>query len=247
METDRIARIEEAALNAWPSPRQRVYDGWLLRFTGGPSKRVNSVNVLYPSSLPLAEKIRFCEAAYAGAGLPALFRLPAPFSPPELEQALLQSGYHAFDETFVLWKILRGEALDLGDLRVASYATEDWMPYKGQISGAAGEPLALQEQIIHCIVPEKNLIVLFAGEQPVACGMGVLEGDLLGYFSIYTHHDARRQGYARLVMAALTQWGIEKGARIGYLQVEGFNQPARELYRQLGFELCYPYQYFTKE
>ncbi len=247
METDRIARIEEAALNAWPSPRQMVYDGWLLRFTGGPSKRVNSVNVLHPSSLPLAEKIRFCEAVYAGAGLPALFRVSAPFSPPELEQTLLQFGYHAFDETFVLWEALRDETLNLGNLSVESYATEDWIPYKGQISGSAGEPLALQERIINGIVPEKNLIVLFAGEQPVACGMGVLEGDLLGFFSIYTHHAARRQGYARMVMAALTQWGIEKGARIGYLQVEGFNQPARALYRQLGFELCYPYRYFTKE
>jgi predicted GNAT family acetyltransferase len=31
------------------------------------------------------------------------------------------------------------------------------------------------------------------------------------------------------------------------LQVESFNQPARALYAQLGFELAYTYQYFKKD
>lgn len=247
MEFDRITRVEEAALNAWPAPRQMIYDGWLLRFTGGPSKRVNSVNVIHPSSLPLAEKIAFCESIYALAELPPLFRVPAPFSTPELVQSLLEAGYHAFDETHVLTRKL-GEAEPLPDgLRVESFSVDDWIPYKGLISDAAPGPLALQQQILHCIMPEKQLIVLSAGEVPVACGMGVHEGDLLGYFSIYTQHDARRQGYARVVMAALTAWGLRRGAKLGYLQVEGFNQPARALYRQLGFELCYPYEYYKKE
>ena len=247
MEYDRITRIEEAALNAWPAPRQMIYDGWLLRFTGGPSKRVNSVNVIHPSSLPLAEKIAFCESIYALAELPTLFRVPAPFSTAELLQSLVKASYQAFDETHVLTRELGDlEPLPEG-LRVETFSVDDWIPYKGLISQAESRPLALQQQILHCIVPEKKLIVLFAGEVPVACGMGVYEGDLLGYFSIYTHHDARRQGYAQVVMSELTAWGLQQGAKLGYLQVEGFNQPARALYRQIGFELCYTYQYFKKE
>ena len=247
MDLEWIARIEEAALNAWPSPRQMVYDGWLLRFTDGPSKRVNAVNIRYPSSLSLAEKIRFCEAVYAGVELPCLFRVPEPFSMPDLEESLSQSGYQSFDVTYVLTRELAEEHLYAGELRVEVFETADWIPFKGQISETVGESLALQEQIINCIVPEKRLIVLFAGEQAVACGMGVLEGDLLGYFSIYTHHDARRKGYAQQVMAALTHWGRQKGATRGYLQVESFNLPARSLYAQLGFELGYTYQYFKKD
>lgn len=247
MENNQIPRIEEAALNAWPSPRQMIYDGWLLRFTGGPSKRVNSVNVRYPSRLPLREKIDFCETIYAKVGLPSLFRLPAPFVSPELVQSLLKAGYQAFDETYVLTRELGDTELLPEGLRVATLSIDEWIPYKGLISEAKPGPLALQSQILHCIVPQKKLIVLFAGDVPVACGMGVLEGDLLGYFSIYTQHDARRKGYARVVMAALTDWGRQRGARLGYLQVEGFNQPARALYGQLGFELRYPYEYYKKE
>lgn len=247
MEQDRITRIEEAALNAWPAPRQMVYDGWLLRFTGGPSKRVNSVNVFYPSSLPLAEKIAFCEAVYALAAQPPLFRVPVPFSTPDLVQSLLKAGYHAFDETHVLTRELGDTEPVPEGLRVETFSIDEWIPYKGLISDAEPHPLALQQQILHCIVPEKRLIVLFAGDRPVACGMGALEGDFLGYFSIYTQHDARRKGYARVVMSALTAWGLQQGATLGYLQVEGFNQPAKALYRQLGFELCYPYEYYKKE
>jgi GNAT superfamily N-acetyltransferase len=247
MDLEWIARMEEAALNAWPSSRQMVYDGWLLRFTGGPSKRVNAVNIRYSSTLPLAKKIDYCEAVYAGVGLPCLFRVPEPFSSPELEEALTQSGYHSFDVTYVLTRELAEENLHYKDLRVEVFETADWIPFKGEISGAPSESLALQEQIINCIAPQKRLIVLFTGERPVACGMGVLEGELLGYFSIYTHHDARRKGYARQVMATLTHWGRRQGATRGYLQVESFNQPARTLYAKLGFELAYAYQYFKKE
>ena len=247
MASDRILRIEEAALNAWPTPRQMVYDGWLLRFTGGPSKRVNSANVLYPSSLSLEEKIAFVETAYANAALPPLFRVPAPFSTPELVESLLTAGFQPFDETYVLTREL-GLPDPVPDyLRVQTLTVDDWIPYKGQISEAQPGPLALQQQIIHCIMPQKKLIVLFDEDQPVACGMGVLEDDLLGFFSIYTHHDARRKGYARAVMAALTDWGLQAGAKLGYLQVEGFNQPAIALYRRLGFDLCYPYEYYKKE
>ena len=247
MDFDPIPRIEEAALNAWPAPRQMVYDGWLLRFTGGPSKWVNSANVLYPSSLPLAQKFTFCEKAYAIANLPPLFRVPAPYSTPDLVQSLADSSYQPFDETYVLTRDLTPQEPLPDNLRMQILSVDDWIPYKGLISEAQPGPLALQREIIHCIVPQKSLIVLFAGDQPVACGMGVLEGDLLGFFSIYTHHDARRKGYARAVMAALTNWGRQGGAKLGYLQVEGLNEPARTLYRRLGFELCYPYQYYKKE
>ncbi|QRN82140.1 GNAT family N-acetyltransferase [Chloroflexota bacterium] len=247
MKIDHISRIEEVALNAWPSPRQMVYDGWLLRFTGGPSKRVNSANVLYPSRLSLPEKIKYCEAVYAQAELPPLFRVPTPFSTPELEQSLLAAGYHSFDETYVLTCELAATDPVPENLWVQAFSVDEWIPYKGSICGTQPGPLSRQQQILHCIVPQTTLIVLFAGEQPVACGMGVLEGDLLGFFSIYTHHDVRRMGYARVVMSALTSWGLQGGAKLGYLQVEGCNQPARALYRQLGFELCYPYEYYKKE
>ncbi|MDY6874538.1 MAG: GNAT family N-acetyltransferase [Chloroflexota bacterium] len=246
MDLNRMGRIEEAAFNAWPAPRQMIYDGWLLRFTGGPSKRVNSVNVRYPSYFPLAEKIAFCESVYEAVGQPAIFRLPAPFHGNELVSALEQSGYAAYDETHVLTRPLMHKPACPEGMAVRSFHIPDWLPYKAAISGTPADELALHEQILNVTVLRKTLRVLFVGEVPVACGMGVVEGDLLGYFSIYTHHDARRKGYAGLMMDALTDWGLEQGALLGYLQVESHNAPALALYAKLGFALCYSYEYYRR-
>ena len=52
-----IRTIEEAGLNAWPAHQQTLYDGWVLRFADGYTKRANSANSVYRSTLALAGKI----------------------------------------------------------------------------------------------------------------------------------------------------------------------------------------------
>ena len=42
-----IRYLEELALNAWTSIQTVVYDGWLIRFSNGYTKRANSVNPIY--------------------------------------------------------------------------------------------------------------------------------------------------------------------------------------------------------
>ena len=246
MEMEHIERIEEAALNAWPAPRQLLYDGWLLRFTGGPSKRVNSVNVRYRGSLPYEEKIRFSEKVYDRVGLPVIFRLPEPFTSPGLHAALESAGYFDFDPTFVLGRELTLPETLTGDLTVRQLDPAAWISLRAALMGVPAADLAIHRQILDVIVPQKVLIGLFKADMPVACGMGVLEGGLLGYFSIYTGKVQRRRGYGRAVMSALSKWGSENGANYGYLQVEGDNTPGIAMYKALGFEQCYSYWYMKK-
>src|ERR1700730_7737001 len=95
-------RIEEAGLNSWPALQQLLFDGWLLRFAQGYTKRANSVTPLYPSLLPAEEKIARCEHLYKENQLPAIFRLLS-FSgeSQQLDQLLAQRGYSVLDRTLV--------------------------------------------------------------------------------------------------------------------------------------------------
>ena len=56
-----IRYLEELALNAWTSIQTVVYDGWLIRFSNGYTKRANSVNPIYESTGDLDRKIAYCE------------------------------------------------------------------------------------------------------------------------------------------------------------------------------------------
>jgi GNAT superfamily N-acetyltransferase len=244
LDRDRLLQIEEAALNAWPAPRQMILDGWLLRFAGGYTKRANSVNPRYPSSMSLVEKIAACEQLYAAQGLPCLFRCPEPVSPPALIDALVQAGFAGFEPTLTLGRVLERDHFQLVD-GIRLMDTVDWIGLRAQLTGTPIAQWAMHRTILDCIVPGKALVGLFVDQQPVACGMAVLEGDLLGFFSILTAPGERRKGYGSMIMGALSAWGTARGAAFGYLQVEGDNDPALAMYAQMGFKLCYPYVYYN--
>ena len=70
-----IRSIEELSLNAWPALNTAFYDGWVLRFAEGYTRRANSINPLYPSTLDPIEKIRVCEEIYAARGQDIVFKL----------------------------------------------------------------------------------------------------------------------------------------------------------------------------
>lgn len=247
MERDFLMRIEEASLNAWRAPQESVYDGWLVRMAGGKSKRVNSVNPLYPSTLPLTEKISACDDIYTRQGQPCLFRISEPFTPPELPQALKRAGYTSFDPTFVLGRELHLSEDHHADVTILEMPMVDWFHLRDQFLRVPAVDRLIHESILLSIVPEKVLIGLFYDGKPAACGMGVVEGALLGFFSIHTAKSWRRKGYGSLIMEALTDWGMVRGASYGYLQVEGDNRPALAMYDKLGYERCYSYVYYRKD
>jgi GNAT superfamily N-acetyltransferase len=243
MENDFLSQLEDAALNAWPAPRQMVYDGWLLRFADGYTKRANSINIRFNSSLPLDEKIGYCEKIYKDQGLPVIFRLPDPFVSQELMGALDQAGYRVFDPTFVLGQKIETWEEMPEEVCMREMSIGAWIKLRAVLTGTNVNHWAIHKEILTVIVPEKMLVGMYLKDQPVACGMGVVEGDLLGYFSIFVGEKYRRNGFGQIVMRGLTNWGMARGASFGYLQVEGDNQPALALYEKMGFEVCYRYVY----
>ena len=136
-------RIEDACLTGWPALRHVFYDGWLLRFSGGHTRRANSVTTLRPSTDNLAARIRFCESVYRQQSLPALFRVSR-FAEPDLDLALDSAGYRpAEDATRVIHMDTAAlqAAQAAADVVIESAPSEAWLAAQakcGDLDAAAG-------------------------------------------------------------------------------------------------------------
>ena len=93
MANDDIAwRVEEACQNAWPSPRQVLLCGWLLRASGGATRRTNSVNPLRGGPRDPGGIIATAEGIYRGLGQPSRFRVPSIWRNSNGKSARMVSG-----------------------------------------------------------------------------------------------------------------------------------------------------------
>jgi len=77
----------------------------------------------------------------------------------------------------------------------------------------------------------------------VAGGEAALDGDWLGLHNLKVAEDRRRQGLGTLALAALLEWGAERGATTAWLHVEVDNDPARGLYERVGFRTHHSCRY----
>ncbi len=224
--------------------QQLLMDGWLLRFSRGFTKRANSVVPLYPSIAgrqePMAERVRHCENLYAREGLQTIFRLPASDDLSDLDAHLDSRGYTLVDPTLVLAAPTKPVPAHEGFTLLPA---EHWLGVYAELTGMPSAARKLHGAIIAGIQTPCGFAVLRCGNRPVACGLAVVERDLLGLFDIVTHPDARRSGHGTALVGSLLRWGHARGARLAYLQMVESNAPARALYRKHGFEISYNYWY----
>ena len=238
--------IEELSINAWPALQTNLYDGWILRFTNGYTRRANSINPLYPSAQPLMEKVAEVETLYRDRHLQVVFKMTTASHPKELDSVLAARGYFAEGHTSV-------QLLDLNDapissnIRVSEELIEEWFVSFCRLSQLAPKHHATARQLLQRIVPRTGFAFLHDQGEIIACGLGVVEGTYLGLFDIVTKTNRRRQGYGQQVVQGLLKWGKEQGARQAYLQVTKQNEPALALYSKLNFREQYQYWYRVKE
>jgi GNAT superfamily N-acetyltransferase len=218
-----------------------MYDGWVLRFSQGFTKRANSVNALCPSTFDTGTKIAFCEARYREQGLLPIFRI-TPFAPADLDSMLEDRGYKKIDTTLVLH-------LDLGRCLVPpteplhEATIDEWLPIYCRLNDSTLDAHRVHREILEAITGTRYLASLDVSGEPASCGLGVLEAGFFGLFDVVTALAHRNKGYATTLLSSMLGWACANGAAHAYLGVVEANAPARKLYGKLGYQEAYTYWY----
>ncbi len=236
-------RIEELSLNASGAFQSLLYDGWLLGFRPGPTKRLRCVNAFYSTSLPLAAKVAYCVDFYRSVRLPAIFRM-LPFSQPaELDAYLEHLGWAKFERTLVMRADVSAPSQHAPPGEVEIVDVPHWVEATAALLDLAGDARSAGiDRAKAYPLPHAGAIVR-DGSEVVACGLVKLEGDYAGLFALHTAPTRRRRGLGRAIVRTLIGEASRRGARAAYLQVTADNDAALALYRRFGFETVYDYWY----
>lgn len=240
--------IEELSMNAWPALQTTLYDGWILRYSKGYTKRANSINPIYPSTLNINKKIEKCEAQFRVLGVDVIYKLTGDTIPENLDRLLEEKGYKRKDETIV--KII--ESLDfqepeMKDVEIRNFLTKQWLDTFCRLLEVSKKNRLILQDMINIMIPEKYLLLLRQEGRVIGCGMGVIEDGFAGIYEIVVDKNIRGKGYGRQLMLNMLKYAYERGARKAYLQVVAANTPAVQLYENLGFKEVYRYWYRIKE
>jgi len=239
-------RLEEYALNASGAFQSLIYDGWLLGYRPGSTKRLRCVNAFYGSTLPIEHKIEHCKAFYQAVGLPPLFRL-LPFSQPaDLDHYLERDGWIRFERTLVQQTDLNAMRFPaLPSFVVEMLAVPQWVDATAELLDLVDDmrPGALDRARTYPL-PQVGAIIRRDGAV-VACGLVKFEEDVAGIFALASIPELRGHGLGRAIIAELLDEARRRGARRAYLQVSAFNVAALALYAHFGFTTAYDYWYRT--
>lgn len=240
-----IRKMEELAMNAWPSLQTKFYDGWVLRFADGYTRRANSVCPIYESTIPVDEKIDFCEKEYGLRNLPTLFKLTTESNPEGIDARLEERGYVRENEAAL-------RILNLGQyvphesqgVVVESQFSNEWLDGFFRCSNIADEKTQLSaKEILDNILGPVICVTKQVEGKVVGCGYGAVERDYIGIFDIVVDKDYRGNSYGKDIMNGILGTALQKNIKTAYLQVAVGNIPAEKLYNGIGFKEAYRYWY----
>ena len=262
--------LEEMSLNAWPSHMIELYDGWLIRFSHNYTYRTNCVEQVGASSIPVDEKILYCEDIYRGFKTPCNFKIN-PLLDPSFDENLSKRDYQIRHVTEVmtadmgkveLMKPRNSEYEFENRLGLPSFVhyeddltvilqpmiTQEWISGVFHLNGTCDPVLRRIVPSMFMAIPKETIVASVEIDgRMVASGLAIRDREYAGIYAIYVSPACRRRHYARAICSTLLREAAGRGVKKAYLQVVQGNAPAKGLYRSLGFEDFYTYYFRSKD
>ena len=227
----------------------------MLRAAAGVTQRANSI---WPRSAPSSDKqcsdeqcsddlpglLRDARAWYRSRRLPVIFQLFDTPAASALHQLLDLEGFSRQSETLVMTRSAMDTRIPPGArpaVELSSEPSGEWLRVWWQVDGRGGEDsLSVAETILRGC-PSVYALVRDGDGRAAAVGRLALptRSRQGGLYCMATLPQARRQGFAAVIVQALLQAGSEQGIDGFWLLVTAANHGAQELYAKAGFrETC---------
>jgi N-acetylglutamate synthase len=233
-------------VDAWPAADTLELEGWLLRASGGPTHRGNSVATLDSSNDAWGTRIAQAEAWYRERKLRPMFQLGPCTAPSELDAALAERGYRlegsavaAVAEPAEVLARVRGGSFETS---IAAKASDAWLAFSVGSSRFAADPEVFKGFVARLGSRCRFALVRDHQGQPMASCLAISSEDRLGVYAMFTLPSRRRKGAATALLHALAQSAVAQAVRELYLLVETDSE-ARILYAKAGFRDLYSYHY----
>lgn len=261
-----IKLVEEISLNAWPSHKMELYDGWLIRFSHNYTHRTNSVTQVGASSIPVEEKIAYCEEVYRNYHTPSIFKI-SPLLDPSFDLLLQERGYEIQHTTEVMtldsfeqlhpYSSVSAEYEYYGRnsglpsfivypedtvVLLQDRITDEWISALFRLNGTTNPTLRRIVPSMFKAIPKETIVASIEIDgRMVASGLGILDRGHVGLYAIYVDVSCRHKSFARAICSAILTEAQKKGSQKAYLQVVKGNTYAKSLYTSLGFRDLYTY------
>lgn len=228
---DQLARI---MARGWPAIESEPLGEWVMRASGGFTKRANSVAAFGDPGVGVDTALDQVVAYYAERDLRPLVNLEAggPW-----ETSLAERGWTPVDggdTTVLVAQLDRRWPLD-AEATIARDPSDAWLA--AYVS--AGESIDLAREVMGATPTAAH--VSLEG----AIARVVVTGEWAGLSALWVPEERRRRGLARRLVTTSLGWAVEQGADKAYLQVVTGNDPAERLYRTFGFLDHHEYRYLT--
>lgn len=248
-----IIRAESMIASSWPALNICLSGRWLLGMADGVSGRANSLFFLdHTDDADYQRRIDWMETTYRHAGLPPRARL-SPLAPVAVIKELQNRGYKFQNPTLTLKHQLTDlaaiSAPTMADFNITTSPapTQKWLDtfIKGNPRYQNSRPMI--EKMLDAIMDKTTYALGLYKGTPVTTAMTVEHIGTLTIQNVATQPDYTRRGFAKATMAVLMAKAADESANWCWLAVEQSNEPAINLYRNLGFQDFYSYIYASLE
>lgn len=251
-----VGSLELVMAQHWQAGEQDWLGGWLLRASGGFTNRANSVLAIGEPGMPMDVAVLEVTDWYTDRGLRPVAAAPEPrLDEDDTEQLLAAAGAFAAAG----WTPIKGAGAVVmtgptGELRGAGRGLPTGLRLQVRDAPDAAwmqqyhyRGLAVPEHGVRLLTsaPEQIFASILDGERVVGVVRGSLAERWAGLTAMEVDPAYRRQGLAGALVAAVAQWGWQRGARSVQLQVGQNNAEARQLYLASGFTEHHHYAYLA--